>query len=105
MVEKTYHDIAPYLNTFGAFLMHPYMVQIVFPNTKMIVGMWRSTHVIFHLVKKPFFWSKTTLKDYMVEKTYHLAQYLGPFRVAERGGMVYKNPNNTQMTRYYESRG
>ena len=25
------------------------------------------------------FWSKTTPTDYMVEETYHLSQYLGPF--------------------------
>ena len=28
-------------------------VQKVFSYTKMFVGMWRSTHVIFYLVKKP----------------------------------------------------
>ena len=31
----------------------PYMVQRVFSYTKTIVGTWWSTHVIFHLVKKP----------------------------------------------------
>ena len=49
MVEKTYHDIAPYLGAFGAYLM------------------------------PQWFWSKTTPTDYMVEKTEHLARYLGPF--------------------------
>ena len=29
------------------------MVQKVFPYTKTTVGMWQSTLVIFHLVKKP----------------------------------------------------
>ena len=55
------------------------MAQKMFPYTKTIVEMWRSTHVIFHLAKKPLVLVKTTPKDYMVEKTYHLAQYLGPF--------------------------
>ena len=39
MVEKTYSNTD--------------MVQKVFPYTKRIVGMWLSTHVIFHMVKKP----------------------------------------------------
>ena len=45
----------------------------------MIVGTWRSTHIIFHLVNRPLVLSKTTPQDYMIEQTYHLAPYLGPF--------------------------
>ena len=44
MVEKTYFDIAPYLQIWFKRCFH---IQ------KTIVGMWRSTHIIFHLVKKP----------------------------------------------------
>merc|ERR1712127_202144 len=29
--------------------------------------------------QKKYFWSKMTPTDYMVEKSYHLYQYLGPF--------------------------
>ena len=55
MVEKTYLDITPYLGAFGVYLMlsNSDMVQKCFHIQKTIVGMWRSTHVIFHLVKKP----------------------------------------------------
>ena len=53
MVEKTYH-IAPYLGASGTWVMHQWtLVWNVFSFTKTIVGAWRSTHVIFHLVKKP----------------------------------------------------
>ena len=77
MVEKTYHMwalLGPIL-----CLSDLYMVQNVFPYTNTIFETWRSTHVIFHLFKKPLVLVKKTLTDYMVEKTYHLAQYLGPF--------------------------
>ena len=80
MVEKKYH-ISPYLGAFGAYLMPhwPIYIQNVFSYTKMIVGTLQSNHIIFHQVKKPFVWSKTTPTNYIVEKTYHLAQYLDPF--------------------------
>ena len=71
IVEKTYL-LASYLGTYRSYFM-PHMVQKVFPYTKIIVGKWRLTHVIFHLVKKPLVWVKTTPTDYMVEETYHLA--------------------------------
>ena len=45
MVEKTYHDIAPYLGAFGPIycLSDPYMVQKVISYIKTIVGTWRSS--------------------------------------------------------------
>ena len=81
VVEKTYHDIAPYLELLGPILClsDPYMVQNVFPYTKTMVGTWQSTHVIFHLFKKPLVLVQTTPTDYMVEKTYNLARYFGLF--------------------------
>ena len=45
----------------------------------MIVGTWQSTHVIYNLVKKTLVLVKNNPTDYLVEKTYHLARYLGPF--------------------------
>ena len=64
MVEKTYHMwalLGPIL-----YLSDLYMVQNVFPYTNTIFETWRSTHVIFHLFKKPLGLVKT-------------ARYLGPF--------------------------
>ena len=81
MVEKTYH-LAPYLASFGAYLMPqlPYRIQQVFLYPKLIVGRWRSTHNIFNLVRRPFVLVKNP-KGNMVEKTYHLETYLGPFEL------------------------
>ena len=40
----------------------------------------QDTHVIFHLVTKTLFLLKNAPKtDYMVEKSYNLSRYLGPF--------------------------
>ena len=52
MVEKTDHDIAPYLGAFGAYLMPIYGSKGV-SYTKTIAGTRRSTRIIFHLFKKP----------------------------------------------------
>ena len=53
MVEKIY-QLAPYLGHVKHMqcLSYIYMVQKVFLYTKIIVGTWRSTHIIFNLVKK-----------------------------------------------------
>ena len=65
----------PYTTIFGCFyglFNDPYMVQKVFTCTKTIDGTWRSTHVFFHLVKKPLILVKNDLK-----RLY--GWYLGPF--------------------------
>ena len=52
-----------------------YRVQMMFPYTKIIIGTWWSTYIIFNLVKNISFCPKPTPKDYMVEKTF--TPYLG----------------------------
>ena len=49
------------------------------PNTKMIVGMQQSTHVIFSLVKKLLVLVKNNPKRLDGRKAYHLKPYLRPF--------------------------
>ena len=66
---------------------------MVFPHTKIILGTWWSTPVIYNLVKKTLVLVKHGPKEYMVniyhyiwallgpfEKTYHIAPYLDRFR-------------------------
>ena len=71
MAEKTYH-LAPYLGP-TLFLSHPYRVQNDCWNVVV------SSRYLASSKKKHYFGSKTTNRDYMDEKTYHLAQYLDPF--------------------------
>merc|ERR1712127_12716 len=56
MVEKSYH-LSRYLGPLGPISCprDPNRVKNRFPYVKMIVGTWRSTHVIFNLVKKSLF--------------------------------------------------
>ena len=69
MVEKTYHDIAPYLGGFGAYLMPQCPIY--------------DSNGVF--IYKNNSWNVAVNSRYLpsgqktIEKTYHLAQYLGPF--------------------------
>ena len=67
MVEKTEHDIAPYI------------VQKVFSYKKDCCNVAVNSGYLLSGQKNHWFWSKTTPTDYIVEKTYHLSRYLGPF--------------------------
>ena len=97
------------MTTLGIFLFNSYFkikVDIHKRNYHkvlihlVIVGMWHSTHVNFNLVKNNYFWSKTTPKYYMVEKTLHIKAYFGPLitylvpqrpRYGSKGVSIYQN--------------
>ena len=79
MVEKTYHDVfGGFWDLCNASVTHIWFKKCFHTQKRSLECSGRLT-LSSIWSKNHQFWLKTTPTDYMVEKSYHLSQYLGLF--------------------------